>query len=453
MSKFNRNTIVKTVINTLSRELKLEFKGKDPQENQQLYEALKRLIESNDVVKGYIDALYACINRDSLSREQKDYLLTHLELIPRYQELKTNLFQILSKNQAWLTDNDFVINLDLDAELFVADTQTFIDELYAPIDKRLQIDSRPIRRMDSLARLFSVAPGISVCSAAAIHDDRVIIAANLSESEQRESLISIIQKRCKALHEFIAGIDTFAEHEYDSAAENLYSKLTEHGAIALPKAVVIQAIKKFVHSICFDNDTFDTSIKAVFLAPDLKLEILVPDLGSDNTLMVECTTYDEKKVMNLGCGKAAKVGLVHAEQLIAWRIFNKAHVDPLSAVYNEENPLRIGVSKLCCKTCETNLQQLPIQTRGGHQQSYAGVVNLFNQGADCDPPKPANKAPVSPPRLAVTAQLNSPPDSAKKAVSYKPMLLGASARRQLFFDTCDDSTDSQNAAPLSGLKS
>ncbi|MDI1352636.1 MAG: hypothetical protein PSV35_07690, partial [bacterium] len=145
---------------------------------KQILIGLKQTIENHPEIQNQLHEIVACTGKITNNKEQAKHFLKSCSA-PALVELMNELTRQLSTNNKWLTtmptDLEFNGNLDTIRE----STTSYIEKRYGIIDMRQQTDSRLIRRMDSLARIFSLNPISSVCTAVTFYEGRLIIAANL----------------------------------------------------------------------------------------------------------------------------------------------------------------------------------------------------------------------------------------------------------------------------------
>jgi hypothetical protein len=248
--------------------------------------------------------------------------------------------------------------------------------------------------MDSLARMLSLMTSLSACSAVTIdascNPARLVIAANVSKNGEQEKIANAllakinhiklaIQKINAQMTTAIKIIPHEQKHEQETKfteqyAIDLVKKLLTEQQCSLPGTLILQAATKFIHAMCFDQETFSNKEKTALLL-DAPAVIILPAISNSQTHHLEMQIRDNipyQAQVNIGLINAGKVSVkyIHAEQLLVEYLrHNVADM--------KKNFFSLGIAKLCCKTCTEYLKNFTnINKRGEHGQSYNGVVNL-----------------------------------------------------------------------------
>lgn len=303
--------------------------------------------------------------------------------------------------------------------------QAFYDENFKPRDKRKQIDSRPIRRMDSLARLLSLSPGESVCSACSLHNGSVVVAANVTKQSFQQQVADALFYLLDIIYCFINEMKNADSYlNIEKAAGNIIDKLLSKNSSTLPRKILLTALAKLTYSVHFDDGAFSKEERAEFLKKKFSIQIILPSFENKQSryLLYKSGCDDIVNIAMPGKSCCATVRNIHAEQILAKHILSgKGHS------YSEEALLKIGISKLCCLDCFVNLQKLPVQTRGCHGLRYEGTFQVFetNQALSFK----------TPPRKAPTCAVRSDPRSPTRSIIGEGSLFSASslAKRKLDF--------------------
>lgn len=291
----------------------------------------------------------------------------------------------------------------------------WVTEQYSPVDERvLTNDTRRLRRMNSLSRLLSLRVTWSACTAVTLDhsvDTRLVIGANIDRQDSQETIFSSTCSKLRLIQQYLTDITsknlkTIDGSTLDELAKELVSQLMSGGNTSLPERILWQAARKIIHAVCFDDETFTETEKRAFLnhAP---ATIILPKLAASGAMQMQVRhlglVENVDSIFPLPTvPEGTSLKFIHAEQLIAYFLFEELRISP-------DTPLAFGINKLCCRTCYENLQQYPVVVHGHHNQSYQGVVNLYN----------GKRATESGTRSATTHPWNSPkntPDR-KKASS------------------------------------
>lgn len=330
--------------------------------------------------------------------------LSNLELIESTMQcLAENL---LAEDENWATDPaaelpDVALSMnaeDIREVIFMFEREHLLGE-----DKRMQIDKRPLRRMDSLSRILSFPARLSPCTSVAVQHDTLYISANVSSDGTQDEMAQYLFSRVEQLQAFIVELHenqhsdnpSDLEHFLDERSQLLAQKIRNESRTSVTQKKLASDISKFVHSIVIDDETFLSQTRNIWLNAPIQVRVLLPHKGDQE--VVSLAVY-EHGAFSSYCElpeprHAFKVNHYHAEQMIVYFLQNKTIMDATT-----ENPMLLGISKLCCKTCFDNLKQLPVEVRGTHNQSYQNVEPLIDTNYVLGSPPRGNlqKNPCSP---------------------------------------------------------
>ncbi|MCE3044048.1 nucleic acid/nucleotide deaminase domain-containing protein [Legionella sp. 16cNR16C] len=256
------------------------------------------------------------------------------------------------------------------------------------------------RRVDSLSRLMAVPDTISPCVAVVLHEGKFVIASNfprIAGTDEAETIskftklmvrrLQIVQDFIKKMEaDFLAGskfeasedIDMFLTDDESLAAEELKIAFNAKG-LALA-ALAVRALGKddaggYATVVPERNKKCESQREHLQKAL-LKLAssyFLAKYYGKTDTgLSVEqanalTSGNYEVLVRSDSIGK----GNWHAEQLIVDYLRQNNSINP-------EEPVHIGISKLCCQACDSVLSEFKgIEYRGSHGVSFPGVHNML----------------------------------------------------------------------------
>ena len=291
----------------------------------------------------------------------------------------------------------------------------WVAQQYSPVDVRVSLnDHRYQRRMDSLARLLSPPPSLSVCVAVTLDlsmEPRLVIGTNVSRNGKQQEILDVISRRLDTIKRFMTHVcaASIEPSQLDQLAENLLKQLFNISEAAIPPDELLKAAKKIIDAICFDGVTFDPIEKLAFLNHSPST-IVLPRIkvGGEFQMQINHLTskggWLETDFALPMIPRETNIKNIHAEQLIARYLFEELKIQ-----LELKRPLIFGLSKLCCVTCVEHLNSYPVTLRGHHGQAYQGVVNLHN-GAS-----PA----VSSARHAATQPWSSPKDTPDKRLKRK----------------------------------
>lgn len=271
----------------------------------------------------------------------------------------------------------------------------------------LRNEKRKLRRMDSLARLLSLSSQHSVCTAVAIIQDQLIIAANVRDKQNQSAISDALRERLKQLRSvFLSFPEDFKEkygstwktqlsgNELKESLHSHFESITQKYGIHVSEDEFKQALYKLADALLIDDYTFSLEEKNALL--DKRPIILAP-------------AAILRKLSQNNPSVPFSVHHLHAEQLIWY--YNK------QVNLKSKSPIYIGISKLCCGTCSDLFVQpnSPYIVSGTHNQRYPGVANIetFEQ----------ERVDVTPQKQAVLGAKPSPgdtPDTRRKAPPPSP---------------------------------
>jgi hypothetical protein len=405
----------------------IRAKQKDGFGGQAGFIYVQNLVKMHPGVQHFISMLSIELMSLNLAQKSATTVKKHITSIESFVEF---INFIESKIESVSSELASDLQFNCTTESLHNEIDELIEKLFGVDDNRHQNDDvLSIRRMDSLARLFSLPLSLSVCAASAFHQGKIIISANVSQPDDQQKIIAIIAARLALMHEFIKNFQENQHCNYDDfvTLTNLCAdKMRAIGGISLPADVFNIAFSKFAHAMIYDKQTFAEEIRLMWRKEQLSFTILSPVSVQDNQISFiefsqEKTSQDLLSIP--GFKGSPSVKSVHAEQLLAKYVLGR--VDEQQ--YNSEHPLQIGVLKLCCKSCEHNLKQLPVMLRGGHGHLYRDTLNFFGL-----------EAPLTPPNLSrssITCTVNSNPKSIQAKMTTNPhALIKPQAARNLLSD-------------------
>lgn len=274
---------------------------------------------------------------------------------------------------------------DIDLESLKATVHKWIEDRFSPIDRREQPNNeRRQRRMDSLSRLLSLQKSTSACLAVTLDvstKPRLVISANVGTNPAQPMIVAEIECKLRIIQEYLTQVinQKNIPDELGSLARELMRRLLP--TIATPPEVLLQAAKKVIDGVCFDDDTFDEEEKNAFLsrAPALIITPKITRCRAKIHVRHLCTRgWLESEIDLPHVKEHTAVKDIHAEQLLAYFLFVELQVQSVI-----KSPLIFGISKLCCQTCFANLWRynelsdtMVLTIRGHHGQTYKGVVNI-----------------------------------------------------------------------------
>ncbi|KTD60946.1 hypothetical protein [Legionella shakespearei] len=364
---------------------------------------VQNLVKMHPGIHHFISMLSAELLSLNLAQKSASTVKKHLNSIESLAEFINFIEGKIESASSELASD---VQFDCTQERLHNEIDELMDKLFGVDDHRHQNDGvLSIRRMDSLARLFSLPLSLSVCAASAFHQGKIIISANMSQPDDQQKIIFIITARLALMHEFIKSFPENLHDNYDdfkTLTDLCADKMKAIGGISLPGDVFNTAFSKFAHAMICDKETFSEEIRLMWKQEQLNFTILLPVSAQDKkiTFMAYSQESSTEEVLPIPEFKGlVSVKSVHAEQLLAKYVLGRMDEQQ----YTSEQPLQIGVLKLCCKSCENNLKLLPVMLRGGHGHLYRDTLNFFGLEAPLTPPRQG--------RSSITAALNSNPKS------------------------------------------
>lgn len=331
-----------------------------------------------------------------------------------------------------------------DIDSLRASIHEWVEDHFSPIDKREQPNNeRRQRRMDSLSRLLSLHKSISACFAVTLDvstEPRLVMAANVGKNGTQTVILTEIESKLRMIQKYLTSVNQrkighCTPDELERLAEELMNQLLP--TIAPLPWTLLQAAKKVIDVVCFDDDTFNETEKRAFLdsAPAVVIIPRMTELGAKMQVRHLCAReWIDIEIDLPKVEKCTAVKYIHAEQLLAYFLFVELQVQLVI-----KNPLIFGILKLCCQTCSTNLHRYnessdtPVLTiRGSHGQTYKGVVDITSGHA----------SKIESVRRAVTEPKSSPGDTPDKRARMKRkndtegVLMKCPANRCLFIAEC-----------------
>jgi hypothetical protein len=382
---------------------------------------IKNLFEHNELISNFVRSIATTFETSSndlkLSTEQKRYLWQNIQKMPQIMQVLQLLVTKLKNNPDWIIHNRFMTDLGIviDVEGLKKSIHESMIEFFKIVDDRaILCDGLPIRRRDSLSKLFRVNSKLSVCNAVAIHGDEIVMGFNLSNEAACQQVLTIIQARMAILEKQLATLQNKSSLDYDQHhfADNteLYNALADIHPTIFDESLITQALDKFFDAVFYNDEAYDEMTKRAFTQGKLKYRIVMPHLqagvlslmnfSSENMSQPTFHTIELERPCH-------SVSHVHAEQMVAYYILRILNAEK----YSHANPLAIGITKLCCQSCRYNLADLPVIVRGSHGEVTECTVPLFGKLVP-------NNGVTPPPVRRITYAATSPPDSAEKRRAY-----------------------------------
>jgi hypothetical protein len=318
------------------------------------------------------------INQDALSQCLLDYATA------KYVYVLRETFSALDNPDTFL-DNILKNLTACSIDDLTPVLNTFHQTHLAPIDTRIISPHREsnvrLRRFDAMARLFSIRPAHSVCSAVTIYNGELIIGANAKEEAHEELVRLAIKKSLDDLRTVVKDMNAKFKRnalsraeddtEFKAALKIHTQQVIEPHGLSVPVETFEQALYKFVDSMLFDDLIFTPEEKILFMTHECV--ILTPEF------LRRHSEYAMKDIQYF-----------HAEQLV------------VAYINNPKATITLGISKLSCTDCHNNLSLLPgVMYSGTHGQAYRGTVSV-------DVRPQANDAvaagPKTPPRKPLAAR-------------------------------------------------
>jgi hypothetical protein len=269
-----------------------------------------------------------------------------------------------------------------------------------PINRNIQVYSsqeRLLRRMDSLARLLSISSAASVCTAVTIYDGELYIGSNVSGEIPQADMVDTFGAKLCILKEFIQQIKeadlAMTDDALTDAIQYCVQRLIETGGSLGNESVLKQALFKFIDTVRARNSidghtsrNHFSSVEVDAILSPTRVTVLLPygrtkknrKSAESNCMGVHIRNASGNNITKYPFPEQLQHLVVkdfHAEQLIATYLTNEKGVD-LEDTSAEK--IRIGLTKLCCRTCFDTLSHFPrLELRGTHNVSYSNVANLF----------------------------------------------------------------------------
>ncbi|KTC64930.1 Uncharacterised protein (plasmid) [Legionella adelaidensis] len=336
-------------------------------------------------------------------------------------------------------DDELYFKSQVDLDILEDQIRTWVQYEYPreQVDERFSLCSnRKQRRMDSCARLLSLSPIISVCTAITIDSScsppRLIIAANVGNANHSMQILYHLKEKIAAIRKFLIALKNENKElvlpHLESQCTLLISELEKHSSNGLPADILLQAAIKLAHALCFESETFTEEEKSAFFNENAEIVFLFSQMEKEKLKLVahsEARGCSSSHVFELPHLKKGNIKHLHAEQLIGYFLFKIIRIPT-------ETPLNLGISKLCCFECFSALKTFTgVMVRGHHGQTYEGVFNLFT----------GETSPVSSNKTAITFPWCSPKDTPSKkegisspssTTTTAPVETSSKAARQLF---------------------
>ncbi|TAL65024.1 MAG: hypothetical protein EPN84_02255 [Legionella sp.] len=263
-----------------------------------------------------------------------------------------------------------------DAELYTFISK-FVEAHTSEHDRRQQNDTdRNLRRLDSLARILSLNISHSACVAVAIHQGQLVVASNVSGRSTAEEVTQALIKKIATLkrlvqscpHTHFLGIYEFCcQPENTNKLHSLLGSGVTISSLRQSLAKVIHVLKTNEYEFCpeFQN-AFNEESPLIFLTAEkirgemaLRCSTLKSQMLAVNVVALPATPDKESLQKD-----------IHAEQMV--KVYLQRFLSPSNSVQ-----IRIGLSKLCCRTCFDFFAVEPgFLVRGTHNNAHKGTVNL-----------------------------------------------------------------------------
>ncbi|WP_133138704.1 nucleic acid/nucleotide deaminase domain-containing protein [Legionella genomosp. 1] len=256
------------------------------------------------------------------------------------------------------------------------------------------------RRVDSLSRLMAVQDTISPCVAVVLHEGKFVIASNFprieatGEADTISKFTKLMERRLNIVQDFIKKMEAdFLADSKSEASEDIDMFLTDAESLAAEElSIAFNAKGLALAALAVRALGKDDAGGYATVVPELNkkcesqrehLQRALLKLASsyflakyygktDTGLSVEqanalTSGNYELLVRSDSIGK----GNWHAEQLIVDYLLQNNSINP-------EEPVHIGISKLCCQACDSVLSEFKgIEYRGSHGVSFPGVHNML----------------------------------------------------------------------------
>lgn len=224
----------------------------------------------------------------------------------------------------------------------------------------MRVDERMAnqRRRDSLARLLAPSNYFTPCIAVTMHNSELYVATNTYRSKDSSPLAQALNHKIRTVRAFLTELATMVPDqtsEQKANVENILipnlSRSAEAAARTLlqqgekPSDVDMARLEKdlrklgkhFLLGLCTDGRLGFTNEERTALVDSMPRVIIPAAAGFDSN---------------------------HAEQVLADR-FKLHPVKPY-----------LGISKLCCKTCDKVVRDLGFEARGTHGKSFPNVHDV-----------------------------------------------------------------------------
>ncbi len=406
------------------------------------------LITSNDHITAFIQKSAYVIHTANITKFAKE------ALVDQYCNGLSNFTpQLLDAIFAQITTDQAQNHADLALLLFSDEEQ---DNCFAvlndmvvekindcmPVDYRQHYtDERLQRRYDSLARLLSMKKSFSVCSAVTIVYGKLLIAANSGGEASSSELAMILMKKLAIIRKFL---NTLLENQGILINDTVFSELVEihldelidTGGTFQNRDLLSQAMVKLARATIPGREPASEHFGAAdyfsesecnailhetsydILLPEGKKNVNDPSETAAGMTSFEITSDLMKTVFYpfSGFPTSVLVKHFHAEQLIIYYLLNAYFINLHGT---EDDKIRLGISKLCCKTCDSVIRRYAnLQTRGTHNVLYESTVDLLSKTVS---PAPTTPTKLKSPTAAVSSPFFSPgaPDTneQKNAIS------------------------------------
>lgn len=263
--------------------------------------------------------------------------------------------------------------------------ECFRNHFHAP-DKRQQNDKdRLLRRMDSLARIFSFPLKVSACTAVAIKDKTLYISCNLPNVNEnlKVELSQAIRDRVETLSSIsralLQNCTTYDHVLKECNSEALLSQLRGEKKCGVDKNIHAVSVAKIVWHIrqfgtqspfsLFHHDVIQWKLLTPgydFISARFMINRYDSVLGNDNPVFLNHVVQN------------VSIANLHAEQLLAYYLAHHERLNTYSIRQETgEEFLRLGISKLCCVTCFQTIGEFNLFTvRGTHNNAYDSIINI-----------------------------------------------------------------------------
>ncbi len=365
------------LLNTLTEKSLSTFLSDNKKKKPELAKYTAKNLLSHPHVVAFLQFLYNEINDDDLSFSDQTQLAKNFF----EQHMRKPQVQILLESSS-----DYNHLIDAVTTLKQALPQSVDNDEH---DLRVYYDITTLqRRFDSLARLLSLSSDVSACTAVTIHDGTIIVAANSKQHQDPTIIATALSKKLAVIQEAIAIIRDNSQLicNYDFYLTQI-NALRHINGVFHPDFILIQALFKLVHA--YQDISLDAYTNIIFLVPTEELDesgdylfklavftMLPHQLGD---VIHEPSDYMDYPQSSINQPSTSDF---HAEQLIAHYLKQQIDLsDP------NQSPIRVGVAKLLCNTCDILKTATPrLQFTGCSRVSFFNVVNLFSTPEAIQPP-------------------------------------------------------------------